>query len=43
MNRKPRKAVGYRTSEEVELEWSLKRRKEAWKITMKKAPNEEAA
>ncbi len=38
MNRRPRKILGYRTPEEVEKEWNLTRRREAWKETMKQAP-----
>lgn len=38
MNRRPRKILGYRTPEEVEKEWNLKRRRSAWKETMAKAP-----
>lgn len=38
MNRKPRKILGYRTPDEVEKEWSLTRRRTAWKETMASGP-----
>ena len=38
MNRKPRKILGYRTPNEVEKEWNLTRRRDAWKETMASGP-----
>jgi transposase, IS30 family len=42
MNNKPRKILGYKTPNEVEKEWPLKLRKEAWKKTMASSPDQAA-
>jgi transposase, IS30 family len=34
MNKTPRRILGYKTPNEVELEWSAGRRKKAWAVTM---------
>jgi transposase, IS30 family len=43
MNKTPRRSLGYKTPNEVELEWSAFRRKAAWAVTMGAAPKVRAA
>jgi IS30 family transposase len=43
MNKTPRRSLGYKTPNEVDLEWSASRRKGAWAVTMAGAPKALAA